>query len=118
MGCPRPAPRLLATILLPPKRCPKSSCPQPHVIVVEGRPAIGRGLEGAGERVDALPTLEVLIWRDAFDDHHATLHAVEGLGGKHDLAPLVAHAHTRAVGNAELGQVLRMHLDPRLTEAG
>ena len=41
------------------------------------------------------------------------LHAGEGLGGKRDLAALVAHAHARAVGDAELRQVVGMHLDAR-----
>src|SRR5262245_38586779 len=93
-GRPRQMPRPLLPPPQPPKRCPISSRPEPHVVVVEGGAAIGRRLEGAGQRVDALPALEVIVGRDALDDHHTAPHAVISLGSDHDLAPLVAHAHT------------------------
>src|SRR6476661_4628662 len=73
------------------------SRPDPHVVVVESCPAVGRGLEGAGERVDALAALELVVGGDALDDHDALPNAREGLGGEPDLAALVAHAHARAV---------------------
>src|SRR4051794_13246233 len=49
--------------------------PQPHVVVVEAGAAVGGGLEGAGERVDAFATLELVVGGDALDDDDAALHA-------------------------------------------
>src|SRR5262245_49353571 len=55
---------------------------QPHVIVVEGGAAIGCRRRGAGERIDAPAALELIVGRDALDDHHAALQAIEGFGRK------------------------------------
>src|SRR5204862_84477 len=87
--------------------------PDPHVVVVERRAAVRRGLEGAGERIDALAALELVVGGDALDDDDAPLHAGECLGGNDDLAALIPHAHAPAVGNTEPGQVVGMHLHAR-----
>src|SRR5262245_6931977 len=78
---------------------------------MEGCAAVGGTLDGAGERVDALAALEVVVWGDALHNDDAPLHAQECLGDKHDLTALVAHAHAVAISNTEVCQVVRVHFD-------
>src|SRR5262245_58964012 len=66
---------------------------EPDVVVVKGCPAIGAGLIGAGQGIDALAALELIVGGDAFHDHDAADQPREGLDRQHDFAPLVAHAH-------------------------
>src|SRR5262245_26438440 len=90
----------------------------PYVVVVEGSAAERRGLEGAGQCIDAFAVLEVRVGCDALDNDDAPLHACERLGLKRDLAALVAHDGARAVGDSEERQVVGMHLDARLAVPG
>ena len=52
-------------------RCRPAECPDPHVVVVEAGAAVGRGLESASQRVDALAALELVVGGDALDDDDA-----------------------------------------------
>src|SRR5262252_8671134 len=77
----------------------------PHVVVVERRASVGRALDGAGERIDARASLELIIGGDALNDDDASLHTGKGLRRRLDLAPLVGIASNEELTYSRAGLV-------------